>query len=102
MVFRSNLFARLIVLVVAAVVHAEVASARPFVRGNAVVARAMERAVVMARGDVLEPGDFVLSGEEKSNAVQAVLDDRRVDPLVDLVLHVLAFQAGCNGRLAGT
>ncbi|MGA8978578.1 MAG: hypothetical protein WB473_05605 [Pedococcus sp.] len=37
-------------LVVAAVVHAEIASARPFVRGNAVVARAMERAVVQALG----------------------------------------------------
>ena len=30
-------------LVVAAVVHAEIATARPFVRGNGVVARAMER-----------------------------------------------------------
>lgn len=37
-------------LVVAAVVHAEVATARPFVRGNAVVARAMERALVQALG----------------------------------------------------
>ncbi|MEO5983223.1 MAG: hypothetical protein ABIQ13_13010 [Pedococcus sp.] len=37
-------------LVVAAVAHAEVASARPFVRGNAVVARAMERAVVQSLG----------------------------------------------------
>ena len=37
-------------LVVAAVVHAEVATARPFVRGNGVVARAMERAVVQALG----------------------------------------------------
>jgi Fic family protein len=37
-------------LVVAAVAHAEVASARPFVRGNGVVARALERAVVHASG----------------------------------------------------
>ena len=37
-------------LVVAAVVHAEVATARPFVRGNSVVARAMERAVVQSLG----------------------------------------------------
>lgn len=37
-------------LVVAAVAHAEVATARPFVRGNGVVARALERAVVQASG----------------------------------------------------
>ncbi|GAB3073100.1 Fic family protein [Phycicoccus sp. Root563] len=37
-------------LVVAAVVHAEVATMRPFVRGNGVVARALERAVVQALG----------------------------------------------------
>jgi hypothetical protein len=37
-------------LVVAAVVHAEVAVARPFGRGNGVVARAVERAVVQATG----------------------------------------------------
>ena len=37
-------------LVVAAVVHAEVASVRPFVRGNGVVARAAERAVLQATG----------------------------------------------------
>jgi Fic family protein len=37
-------------LVVAAVAHAEVAVLRPFVRGNGVVARALERSVVQARG----------------------------------------------------
>jgi Fic/DOC family len=37
-------------LVVAAVVHGEVASVRPFVRGNGVVARAAERAVLEATG----------------------------------------------------
>jgi hypothetical protein len=40
-------------LVVAAVVHGEVASVRPFVRGNGVVARAAERALLQATG--LEP-----------------------------------------------
>jgi len=35
---------------VAAVVHAEIASVRPFVRGNGLVARAMERAIVQASG----------------------------------------------------
>ena len=37
-------------LVVAAVAHAEIAVMRPFTRGNAVVARAFERAVVQAAG----------------------------------------------------
>jgi len=37
-------------LVVAAVAHAEVVTVRPFVRGNGVVARALARAVVQARG----------------------------------------------------
>jgi len=37
-------------LVVAALVHAEIATVRPFVRGNGLVARAMERAVVQASG----------------------------------------------------
>ena len=37
-------------LVVAAVAHAEVAVLRPFVRGNGLVARALERAIVQARG----------------------------------------------------
>ncbi|MGL4744429.1 MAG: Fic family protein [Dermatophilaceae bacterium] len=41
---------RLPVLVAAAVVHAEVAHARPFRRGNGVVARALDRAVVRAGG----------------------------------------------------
>ena len=37
-------------LVVAALVHAEIATVRPFVRGNGLVARAMERAVIQASG----------------------------------------------------
>lgn len=37
-------------VLVAAIVHAEIATVRPFVRGNGVVARAMERAVVRAAG----------------------------------------------------
>jgi Fic family protein len=37
-------------LVVAAVAHAEVCTVRPFTRGNGVVARALERAVVQAAG----------------------------------------------------
>ena len=41
---------RLPAVVVAAVVHAEIATLRPFVRGNGVVARAMERALVQAGG----------------------------------------------------
>ncbi len=41
---------RLPVVVAAAVVHAELATVRPFVRGNAVVARALDRALVQAAG----------------------------------------------------
>ncbi|MEP7193757.1 MAG: hypothetical protein ABI903_12925 [Actinomycetota bacterium] len=37
-------------LVVAALVHAEIATVRPFVRGNGLVARAMERAIIQASG----------------------------------------------------
>jgi Fic family protein len=37
-------------LVVAALVHGELATVRPFVRGNGLVARAMERAVIQASG----------------------------------------------------
>jgi len=37
-------------VVVAALVHAEIATVRPFVRGNGLVARAMERAVIQASG----------------------------------------------------
>lgn len=37
-------------VVLAAVVHAEIAHVRPFVRGNGAVARAMERAVIQATG----------------------------------------------------
>lgn len=41
---------RLPVVVAAAVVHAELASVRPFLRGNAVVARALDRVLVGAGG----------------------------------------------------
>jgi len=37
-------------VVVAALVHAEIATVRPFVRGNGLVARAMDRAIVQASG----------------------------------------------------
>jgi hypothetical protein len=37
-------------VVVAALVHAEIATVRPFVRGNGLVARAMERAVIQDSG----------------------------------------------------
>jgi len=37
-------------VVLAGLVHAEIASVRPFVRGNGAVARAMERAVIQASG----------------------------------------------------
>jgi hypothetical protein len=37
-------------VVLAALVHAEIATVRPFVRGNGLVARAMERAILQARG----------------------------------------------------
>jgi Fic family protein len=45
-------------LVVAAVAHAEVATMRPFVAGNGVVARALARAVVVGRG--LDPMGVVV------------------------------------------
>ena len=41
---------RLPVVVAAAVVHAEIATVRPFVRGNGVVARALDRSLVEAGG----------------------------------------------------
>ena len=37
-------------VVLAAVVHAEIATVRPFIRGNAIVSRALERALVQATG----------------------------------------------------
>jgi Fic family protein len=37
-------------VVVAALVHAEIATVRPFVRGNGLVARAMERAILQVSG----------------------------------------------------
>jgi hypothetical protein len=45
-------------VIVAAIAHAEVATVRPFVRGNGVVARALERAVVTASG--LDPTGVVV------------------------------------------
>jgi hypothetical protein len=53
-------------LVVAAVAHAEIATARPFVRGNGVVARATERALVQATG--LDPTGVVVT--EAGHAAQ--------------------------------
>jgi hypothetical protein len=49
-VLRAARVAGVSAVVVAAVVHGEVAAMRPFVQGNAVVARAVERAVVQASG----------------------------------------------------
>jgi len=46
-------------VVVAALVHAEIATVRPFVRGNGLVARAIERAVVQASG--LDPTGVVVA-----------------------------------------
>lgn len=45
-------------LVVASIVHAEIATIRPFVRGNGVVARAFERALIQATG--LDPTGVVV------------------------------------------
>ena len=53
-------------LVVTAVAHAEIVSARPFVRGNGVVARAVERALVQATG--LDPTGVVVT--EAGHAAQ--------------------------------
>ncbi|EWT03666.1 hypothetical protein N865_09490 [Intrasporangium oryzae NRRL B-24470] len=49
-VAASSATNRVPALVVAALVHAEIASIRPFVHGNGLVARAMERALVQALG----------------------------------------------------
>lgn len=60
-------------LVVAAVVHAEIATAAPFVSHNGVVARAAERLVLVARGVdpkslvVPEAGHLALRAEYESN-----------------------------------
>lgn len=62
-------------LVVAAVVHAELASAAPFASHNGIVARAAERLVLVARGVdptsliVPEAGHLALRGEYESNLV---------------------------------
>ena len=60
-------------LVVAAVVHAELATAAPFVSHNGLVARAAERLVLVARGvdakslTVPEAGHLALQREYESN-----------------------------------
>jgi hypothetical protein len=46
-------------VVVAALVHAELATVRPFIRGNGLVARAMERAIIQASG--LDPTGVVVA-----------------------------------------
>lgn len=53
-------------LVVVALAHAEIATLRPFVRGNGVVARAVERALVQASG--LDPTGVVVT--EAGHATQ--------------------------------
>ncbi|TWP34314.1 Fic family protein [Leekyejoonella antrihumi] len=59
-------------LLIAAVVHAEIASARPFVRGNALVARAFERALLQAGG--LDPTGVVVAeaGHARKSAVDYI------------------------------
>lgn len=65
------------VAVVAGLVHAELASMRPFVRGNGIVARAMERLVVIAGGldptgvAVLEVGHGASGGPAYLGALTA-------------------------------
>ncbi len=69
-------------VVVAAVVHAEIATVRPFVRGNGVVARAMERAVVRATGldptgvAVIEAGHSAQGGPAYLGALAAYASGR--------------------------
>lgn len=46
-------------VIIAALVHAEIATARPFVRGNGLVARAMDRAIIAASG--LDPTGVVVA-----------------------------------------
>ncbi len=64
-------------LVVAAIAHAEVATVRPFLRGNGIVARALARAVVQARGldptgvAVLEAGHAAQGGPAYLGALAA-------------------------------
>jgi hypothetical protein len=53
-------------LVVTSIAHAEIVTARPFVRGNGVVARAVERALVQATG--LDPTGVVVT--EAGHAAQ--------------------------------
>ncbi|MBW3084903.1 hypothetical protein KEM60_01093 [Austwickia sp. TVS 96-490-7B] len=68
---------RLSATVVAALVHAELATVRPFVRGNAVVARAVERAFLTASGidptgvSVPEVGWAVIGAGEYGAALRA-------------------------------
>lgn len=64
-------------LLVAALVHAEIVTVRPFVRGNFIVARALERAVVRAGGldptgvAVVEAGHSAKAGADYRGALTA-------------------------------
>lgn len=64
-------------LLVGALVHAEIATVRPFVRGNLLVARAVERAVVRAGGleptgvAVIEAGHSAKAGADYRGALTA-------------------------------
>jgi hypothetical protein len=64
-------------LLVAALVHAEVVAVRPFVRGNLLVARALERAVVRIGGldptgvAVVEAGHTAKAGADYRGALTA-------------------------------
>jgi DNA-binding NtrC family response regulator len=65
----------------------------------------VERAVVMARGELLEPGDFVLSGEGKSRAIHEVLEQLFHTDLtiyeLDRQLVLMALER-CGGNVSQT
>ena len=87
-------------VVVAAVVHAEIAHVRPFVRGNGVVARAMERAVIHSTGldptgvVVPEAGHGAQGGPAYLGALAAYGTPRGACPVAGPLL-------GCHRRRCG-
>lgn len=72
-------------LIVAAIAHAEVATVRPFVRGNALVARALERLVIQTRGldptgvAVPEAGHLAAGPAAYQGALAAYAEGRSVE-----------------------
>ncbi|WP_194288722.1 Fic family protein [Ornithinicoccus halotolerans] len=96
------------VLLVAALVHAEVATLRPFVQGNGLVARALERAVVRAGGldptgvAVPEAGHSARAGGDYRGALAAYAS-RTPDGVRLWLLHcaeAVVAGAGEGGRVA--